>query len=45
MQSLMHLYAIDGAVHRVGRNDTAFCYHSSKWAMVVVGVDPDPANC
>ena len=44
MQSSMHLYPIDGAVHRVGRNDTAFCYRSSKWAMVIVGVDPDPAN-
>lgn len=44
MQSSMHMYPIDGAVHRVGRNDTAFSYRDSKWAAVIVGVDPDPAN-
>jgi FAD/FMN-containing dehydrogenase len=44
MQSSMHMYPIDAAVHRVGRNDTAFSYRESKWAAVIVGVDPDPAN-
>ena len=44
MQSTMHLYPIDGAVHRVGRKDTAFDYRDSKWASVIVGVDRDPAN-
>jgi FAD/FMN-containing dehydrogenase len=44
MHSTMHLYAIDGAVHRVGKTDTAFSYRESKWAEVIVGVDPDPAN-
>jgi len=43
-QSTMHLYPIDGAVHRVGKNDTPFSYRDSKWAEVIVGVDPDPAN-
>lgn len=43
-QSSMHMYPIDGAVHRVGRNETPFAYRSSKWACVIVGVDPDPAN-
>ncbi|HEU0022651.1 MAG TPA: FAD-binding oxidoreductase [Dehalococcoidia bacterium] len=43
-QSTMHLYPIDGAVHRVGKNDTAFSYRDSRWAEVIVGVDPDPAN-
>ena len=43
-QSSMHLYPIDGAVQRVGRNDTAFAYRDSNWACVIVGVDPDPAN-
>jgi FAD/FMN-containing dehydrogenase len=43
-QSTMHLYPIDGAVHRVGRNDTPFAYRDAKWAEVIVGVDPDPAN-
>jgi FAD/FMN-containing dehydrogenase len=44
MHSTMHLYAIDGATHRVGKNDTAFSYREANWAEVIVGVDPDPAN-
>jgi FAD/FMN-containing dehydrogenase len=44
MLSTVHLYAIDGAAHRVGRNDTAFSYRDANWALVIVGVDPDPAN-
>jgi FAD/FMN-containing dehydrogenase len=44
MHSTMHLYPIDGAVHRVGQNDTPFSYRNAKWAQVMVGVDPDPAN-
>jgi len=42
--STMHLYPIDGAVHRVGRNDTAFSYRDCLWSQVIVAVDPDPAN-
>ncbi len=44
MHSTMHLYAIDGAAHRVGRSETAFSYRDANWAEVIVGVDPDPAN-
>ena len=40
----MHLYPIDGAVHRVGSHDTAFSYREAKWSAVFVGVDPDPDN-
>ncbi len=43
-QSTMHLYPIDGAVHRIGRQDTAFSYRDVVWSEVIVGVDPDPAN-
>jgi UDP-N-acetylenolpyruvoylglucosamine reductase len=42
--STMHLYPIDGAVHRVGKNDTAFAYRDVRWAQVMVGVDPDKSN-
>jgi hypothetical protein len=42
--STTHMYPIDGAVHRVGKQDTAFYYRDVKWANVIVGVDPDPAN-
>lgn len=44
MFSTMHLYPIDGAAHRVGRDETAFSYRDAMWGQVIVGVDPDPAN-
>jgi hypothetical protein len=44
MLSTMHLYPIDGAVHDVDESDTPFAYRGSRWAEVIVGVDPDPAN-
>lgn len=44
LQSTIHLYPIDGAVHRVGRNDTAFSYRDANWAEVIVGFSPDPAD-
>ncbi len=40
----MHLYPVNGAVHRVGQNDTAFSYRDVTWSQVIVAVDPDPAN-
>jgi FAD/FMN-containing dehydrogenase len=40
----MHLYSIDGAASRVGNDETAWGYRHAKWAQVVAGVDPDPAN-
>jgi FAD/FMN-containing dehydrogenase len=44
MFSTMHLYPINGAVHRTAANDTAFNYRDVTWGSVIVGVDPDPAN-
>jgi len=44
MHSTMHLYPIDGAAHRVGKNDTAYSYRDATFAEVIVGVDPDPVN-
>jgi hypothetical protein len=44
MFSTMHLYPINGAVHRAASDATAFSYRNAKWAEVIVGVDPDPAN-
>jgi UDP-N-acetylenolpyruvoylglucosamine reductase len=40
----MHLYPIDGAAGRVRNEDTPWSYRKSRWAQVMVGVDPDPAN-
>jgi FAD/FMN-containing dehydrogenase len=42
--SLMHLYPIDGAVRRVGRNDTAWNARNATWSMVIAGIDPDPGK-
>jgi len=42
--STMHMYPINGAVHRVKDTDTAFSYRDVLLAGVIVGVDPDPAN-
>lgn len=44
MHSTMHLYPINGAASRVGKTDTPWSYRDATWAMVIVGVDPDPAN-
>ena len=42
--SLMHLYPIDGAVHRVGQTETAWSCRDATWSMVIAGIDPDPAK-
>jgi FAD/FMN-containing dehydrogenase len=44
MHSTMHMYPINGAASRVGKDDTAWNYRDAIWAQVMVGVDPDPAN-
>jgi FAD/FMN-containing dehydrogenase len=41
---LMHLYPIDGAVHRVSREATAWDARDARWSMVIAGIDPDPAK-
>jgi FAD/FMN-containing dehydrogenase len=43
-KSTMHLYPIDGAAHRAEGGDTPWAYRGARWAQVMVGVDPDPAN-
>lgn len=43
-KSTMHLYPIDGAAGRVAPDATAWSYRKARWAQVIVGVDPDPAN-
>ena len=42
--STMHLYPINGAVHRVGKEEAAWNYRDVNWSMVIAGVDPNPAN-
>lgn len=40
--SLMHLYPIDGAVHRVAAEATAWRFRDATWSMVIAGIDSDP---
>jgi FAD/FMN-containing dehydrogenase len=44
MLSTMHLYPVNGASQRIGKNDTAYSFREALFAEVIVGVDPDPAN-
>lgn len=42
--SLMHLYPIDGAVHQLNKEATAWSFRDAHWSMVIAGVDADPKN-
>lgn len=42
--SLMHLYPIDGAVHEVASDETAWSCRDATWSMVIAGIDPEPEN-
>ena len=42
--SLMHLYPIDGAVHQLHKEATAWSFRDAQWSMVIAGVDADPKN-
>ena len=42
--SAMHLYPIDGAVHRKTKGDTAWNSRDATWSMVIVGVGAEPSQ-
>ncbi len=42
--STMHLYPINGVAANAKNTDTAWNYRGATWAMVIAGIDPDPAN-
>ena len=44
IHSGVHVFAVDGAVHRLGNNDTAFNYRDARFMHVIDGVYPDPAD-
>jgi FAD/FMN-containing dehydrogenase len=44
VQSTMHLYPIDGAAHRVSADATAFAHRDARFAAVIAGMWPDPAD-
>jgi FAD/FMN-containing dehydrogenase len=40
----MHIYPVDGAAGRVGRNETAYSYREAKFSTVIAAVYEDPAD-
>jgi FAD/FMN-containing dehydrogenase len=44
VNSTMHIYPINGACHRVSSDATAFAFRDAKFATVVAGMWPDPAD-
>jgi FAD/FMN-containing dehydrogenase len=42
--SQVHIYPVNGAAHRVGTSETAFSYRDANFALVIVGIDADPAK-
>jgi FAD/FMN-containing dehydrogenase len=42
--SIAHIYPINGAVHKVGRHETAWNCRDATWSLVICGIDPNPAN-
>ena len=43
-KSGMHLYPIDGAVHDVDADATAWYHRDATWSMVIAGVSPEPSE-
>jgi len=44
IHSALHIYPLDGAVHDVGTEETAFAYRDVKFVHIVAGVTPDPGE-
>jgi len=44
VNSTMHIYPINGAVHRVASDATAFGHRDANFATVIAGMWPDPAQ-
>lgn len=44
VNSTVHIYPINGACHRVGKDETAFGHRDASFAAVIAGMWPDPAD-
>jgi hypothetical protein len=44
IHSALHIYPIDGAVHDVAKEETAFAYRDVKFIHIIAAVTPDPAS-
>jgi FAD/FMN-containing dehydrogenase len=40
----MHIYPLDGAIHRVGKDETAFSYRDAKFVHIMIAVDEGPEH-
>jgi FAD/FMN-containing dehydrogenase len=43
VNSAVHIYPMDGAIHDVGPSDTAFAYRDVRYVHILAAVKPDPA--
>lgn len=44
VQSLMHIYPLDGAVHDIEEGDTAYSHREAKFVHIIAGIDADGGN-
>lgn len=44
VQSILHIYPTDGAVHRVGEQETAYSHRAAKFVHIIAATSPDPAD-
>ncbi len=44
VNSTTHIYPINGAVHDISRDSTAFGHRDAKYAVVIIGTWPDPSQ-
>jgi len=44
MNSALHVYSINGAVHRVPSDATAFAHREATFSTVIAAIDPDPSH-
>ncbi|HEU0028182.1 MAG TPA: FAD-binding oxidoreductase [Ktedonobacterales bacterium] len=40
----MHIYPVNGAVHRVSNQETAWAYRDAEYTHIIIGEYPDPAD-
>jgi len=43
VQSALHIYPMDGAIHDTGPDDTAFAHRDVRFVHIIAAVTPDPA--
>jgi UDP-N-acetylenolpyruvoylglucosamine reductase len=43
INSAVHIYPMDGAIHDIGKNDTAFAYRDVRFVHIIAAATPDPA--